>query len=268
MDNITLGRYVNNHSFLTKIDARVKILMMIGLLVFCFLDFNIVGFGCLFLVLCSLMIVGKLKFKPLINIIKHMWFLFLLLLIINLLTIKGEVLLELWRGTYIYKEAVLQTIYVFLRIVMILMVSTLLTSSTTPSELTYALEFYLTPLKIFHINVYEIAIMVSIALRFIPTLLDEMNRIKKAQTSRGIDFEYGSYKEKLKGLTSLIIPLFISCFDKADELTNAMIARGYDSGSSRSKYKHLKTSKLDLAAISGLLVLLLFVIIINGVVVL
>lgn len=268
MDNITFGRYVNNHSLLTKIDARVKILMMIGLLIFCFLDFNIIGFGCLFLVLCSLMVIGKLKFKPLLKIIKHMWFLFLFLLIINLLTIKGEVLFELWRGAYIYKEAILQTVYIFLRIVMILIVSTLLTSSTTPSELTYALEFYLTPLKVFRINVYEIAIMVSIALRFIPTLLDEMNRIIKAQTSRGIDFEYGSYKDKLRGLTSLIIPLFISCFDKADELTNAMIARGYDSDSCRSKYKHLKTSKVDLIGVCGLFVLLLLVVIINGVVVL
>lgn len=268
MDNITFGRYVNNHSLLTKIDARVKILMMIGLLIFCFLDFNIIGFGCLFLVLCSLMVLGKLRFKPLLKIIKHMWFLFLFLLIINLLTIKGEVLFELWKGAYIYKEAILQTVYIFLRIVMILMVSTLLTSSTTPSELTYALEFYLTPLKVFRINVYEIAIMVSIALRFIPTLLDEMNRIRKAQTSRGIDFEYGSYKDKLRGLTSLIIPLFISCFDKADELTNAMIARGYDSDSCRSKYKHLKTSKVDLIGVCGLLVLLLLVVIINGVVVL
>ena len=268
MDNITFGRYVNNHSLLTKIDARVKILMMIGLLIFCFLDFNIIGFGCLFLVLCSLMVIGKLKFKPLFKIVKHMWFLFLFLLIINLLTIKGEVLFELWRGAYIYKEAILQTVYIFLRIVMILIVSTLLTSSTTPSELTYALEFYLTPLKVFRINVYEIAIMVSIALRFIPTLLDEMNRIRKAQTSRGIDFEYGSYKDKLRGLTSLIIPLFISCFDKADELTNAMIARGYDSDSCRSKYKHLKTSKVDLIGVCGLFVLLLLVVIINGVVVL
>lgn len=267
MDNITFGRYINNHSLLTKIDARIKIVMMIALLVFCFLNFNIVGFGCLFLVLCLLFIIGKLKFKPLLKIIKHMWFLFLFLLVVNLLTIKGEVLFELWRGAYIYKDAILQTFYIFLRIIMILMVSTLLTSSTTPSELTYALEFYLTPLKIFSINVYEIAIMVSIALRFIPTLLDEMNRIRKAQTSRGIDFEYGSYKDKLRGLTSLIIPLFISCFDKADELTNAMIARGYDSGSVRSKYKHLGTGRIDVICVLGVVILLSLVVVVNGVVV-
>jgi len=266
MDNITFGRYVNNHSFLTKIDARVKILMMVVLLVFCFLNFNIVGFGCLFLLLCLLMVIGKLRFKPLLKIIKHMWLLFLMLLIINLLTIKGEVWFELWRGAYIYKSAVIQTVYIFLRIIMILMVSTLLSSSTTPSELTYALEFYLKPLKAFRINVYEIAIMISIALRFIPTLIEEMQRIQKAQTSRGIDFKYGKYKDKLRGLTSLIIPLFISCFDKADELTNAMVARGYDSEMPRSKYKHLSTSRWDIVASVFMVLFLVLIVIINGVV--
>lgn len=267
MDNITFGRYVNNHSFLTKIDARVKILIMIILLVFCFIDFNISGFIGLFLLLCFFMLVGKLKFKPLFKIIKHMWLLFLMLLIINLLTIKGEVLFELWRGGYIYKEAIVQTVYIFLRIIMILMISTLLSSSTTPSELTYALEFYLKPLKVFHVNVYEIAIMISIALRFIPTLIEEMQRIQKAQTSRGIDFKYGKYKDKLRGLTSLIIPLFISCFDKADELTNAMVARGYDSDMPRSKYKHLSTSRLDIIACICVLLCLVLVFVVNGVVV-
>ena len=266
MDNIVFGRYINNHSLLTRIDARIKIAMMVILLIFCFVDFNIVGFGCLFLVLSLLMIIGKLSFKPLFKIIKHMWFLFLMLLTINLFTIKGEVLFELWGGAYIYKDAIVQTVYVFLRIIMILMISTLLSSSTTPNELTYALEFYLKPLKAFHINVYEIAIMISIALRFIPTLIEEMERIKKAQTSRGIDFKNGKYKDKIRGLTSLIIPLFISCFDKADELTNAMIARGYDSEMPRSKYKRLNTTRLDFFSSLFLGICLILVIIMNGVV--
>ena len=108
--------------------------------------------------------------------------------------------------------------------------------------------------------------MVSIALRFIPTLIDEMERIKKAQTSRGIDFETGKYMDKLRGLTSLIIPLFISCFDKADELTNAMVARGYDSEMPRSKYKHLATSRYDIIACVFVLVFLMAICILNGVI--
>ena len=264
MNNITFGKYINNHSLLTKIDARVKISMMVVLLIFCFLDFNIIGFGLLFAFLCGLMAIGKLSFKSLWNIVKHMWFLFLMLLVINLFTIKGEVLFELF-GAYVYKDAILQTVYIFLRIVMLLMISTLLSSSTTPSELTYALEFYLKPLKVFKINIYEIAIMVSIALRFIPTLLDEMERIKKAQTSRGIDFENGKYLDKLRGLTSLIIPLFISCFDKADELTNAMVARGYDSEMPRSRYNHLSTSRIDFFSCGVFVVCLVTIAILNGV---
>lgn len=265
MNNITFGKYINNHSFLTKIDARVKILMMVILLVFCFIDFNIVGFSLLFLFLCLLMIIGKLSFKPLLKIVKHMWFLFLMLLTINVLTIKGEVLFQIG-DFYVYKESIFQTIYIFIRIIMLLMISSLLSSSTTPSELTYALEFYLKPLKIFKINVYEISIMISIALRFIPTLLDEIERIKKAQTSRGIDFENGKYKDKLRGLTSLIIPLFISCFDKADELTNAMIARGYNDDMPRSRYKHFSVGKRDFISVVFMFVCLFSIIFINGVV--
>ena len=108
--------------------------------------------------------------------------------------------------------------------------------------------------------------MISIALRFIPTLIEEMERIKKAQTSRGIDFKYGKYKDKLRGLTSLIIPLFISCFDKADELTNAMVARGYDSEMPRSRYKHLYVSKLDIISSMFMIMCLVFIMVINGVV--
>lgn len=266
MNNITFGKYINNHSFLTRIDPRIKIAIMVILLIFCFIDLNMVGFSMLFGFLCVLMSIGKLSFKPLLKIVKHMWFLFLMLLVINLFTIKGEVWFELF-GSYVYKDAVFQTVYIFLRIVMLLMISTLLSSSTTPSELTYALEFYLKPLKVLRVNVYEIAIMVSIALRFIPTLIEEMDRIKKAQTSRGIDFENGKYIDKLRGLTSLIIPLFISCFDKADELTNAMVARGYDSEMPRSKYNHLSTSKYDLLACVFIVISLIVIISINGVVI-
>ena len=129
------------------------------------------------------------------------------------------------------------------------MISNLLTATTTPQELTYAMEFYLYPLKIFKINVHEIALMMSIALRFIPTLLEEVDRIMKAQTSRGVDFKHGKYLEKLKALVSIIIPLFISCFQRADELTDAMIVKGYGMGK-RSRYKRLYFTYKDVIAIA------------------
>ena len=247
MNNLIFGKYVNNSSFLTKLDARVKLFLMLVLVVTCFLDFNIVSYTCLFVVLIGFTMVGKLKFKPLLKIIKHMWFLMTILLVINLLTITGEVWFSI--GDFmVYKDAVIETVYIFLRLIMILMISNLLTASTTPQELTYAMEFYLYPLKVFNINIHEIALMMSIALRFIPTLLEETDRIMKAQTSRGVDFQNGKYFEKLRALTSIIIPLFISCFQRADELTDAMIVKGYGMGE-RSKYKRLKVTYNDIIAI-------------------
>jgi len=235
--------------------------LMLILVVFCFLDFNIVSYFTFFGVTIFLTIIGKLKFKPILKLIKHMWFLMLILLIINLFTITGEVLFK-FGDFIIYKEALIETLYIFLRLVNILMISNLLTASTTPNELTYAMEFYLTPLKVFKINVHEIALMMSIALRFIPTLLEEVDRIMKAQTSRGVDFKYGKYVEKLRALTSIIIPLFISCFQRADDLTEAMIVKGYGMGK-RSAYKRLKVTYRDFIGVIGLSLLLSGVIIVE-----
>lgn len=263
MNNLVFGKYINNHSFLTKLDARFKLVAMIALVVFCFLNLNIYSYIALFAILIGIMVIGKLKFKPLLKLIKHMWFLMLVLLIINLFTITGEVWFSM--GNFIvYKEAIYETIYIFLRLVMILMVSNLLTASTTPNELTYAIEFYLTPLKLFKVNINEIALMMSIALRFIPTLLEEVDRIMKSQTSRGVDFKYGKYKEKLAALTSIIIPLFISCFERADDLSEAMVVKGYGMGK-RSKYKRLQLGYRDAIALIGLIILLTCVVVINGV---
>ncbi len=265
MNKMVFGKYVNNNSFLTKLDARVKLLLMIALVVFCFVDFSIYAYLGLFVILIGLTIIGKLKFKPLLKIIKHMWFLMLMLLVINIFTITGEKWFEIG-SVVIYKEAIYETVYIFLRLIMILMVSNLLTASTTPNELTYAIEFYLTPLKIFKININEIALMMSIALRFIPTLLEEIDRIMKAQTSRGVDFKYGKYREKLSALTSIIIPLFISCFERADDLSEAMVVKGYAMGK-RSKYKRLHVGYRDLVAVCVLGICLSALIVVNGVII-
>lgn len=265
MNNMIFGKYVNNNSFMTKLDARFKLFAMLILVVFSFLDFHILAYLALFGFVVVLTIIGKLKFKPLLKVIKHMWFLMLILFIINLLTVTGEVLFTI--GEFIvYKEAIVETVYIFLRLVIILMISNLLTCSTTPNDLTYAIEFYLTPLKIFKVNINEIALMMSIALRFIPTLFEEIDRIMKAQTSRGVDFKYGKYSEKLKALSSIIIPLFISCFERADDLTDAMIVKGYGMGK-RSKYKRLKMGLRDAIAFIILVSFVIGVIALNGVIV-
>lgn len=265
MNKMVFGKYINNNSFLTKLDARLKLLLMIVLVVFCFIDFSIYAYLGLFLILIAFTLIGKLKFKPLLKIIKHMWFLMLMLLVINVFTVTGEKWFEIG-SVIVYKEAIYETVYIFLRLIMILMVSNLLTASTTPNELTYAIEFYLSPLKLFKVNINEIALMMSIALRFIPTLLEEIDKIMKAQTSRGVDFKYGKYSEKLRALTSIIIPLFISCFERADDLSEAMVVKGYGMGE-RSKYKRLHLGHRDLIAFCVLGLCLVGVIVINGVVI-
>ena len=265
MNNMIFGKYLNNNSFLTKLDSRFKLFAMLVLVVFSFLNFNIVTYLGLFGFVVLLTIIGKLKFKPLLKVIKHMWFLMLILLVINLFTVTGEVLFTVGK-LIIYKEAIIETVYIFLRLVIILMISNLLTCSTTPNDLTYAIEFYLTPLKLFKININEIALMMSIALRFIPTLFEEIDRIMKAQASRGVDFKYGRYGEKLKSLSSIIVPLFISCFERADDLTDAMIVKGYGMGE-RSKYKRLKIGYRDFISLAILICVAVSLVVLNGVIV-
>lgn len=256
MNKFILGKFQDNDSFINKMDARVKIFIMIFLLVLTLLPFKLFRFVFLFLFLLILFAFAKIKLTSIFKIIKPMIFMFVILLIINVFAIKEGMVLFRVGDFLLYDQAIYQTVFIVFRIIMILMISTLLTSSTNPTDLTYAIEFYLKPLKLFKINIHEIAITISIAIRFIPTLVEEAQIIMKAQTSRGIDFEYGKVKDKLLAVTSLIIPLFIICFDKADDLSNAMITRGYNSTAPRSKYKRLKTTKYDLI---GLVVFSLFV---------
>ena len=164
----------------------------------------------------------------------------LFLMIFNIFLMKtGDVIIKIGNIS-IYSGALLQTAYIFIRLVLIITLTTLMTL-----ELTLAIESLLNPLKRFHFPVHELAMMVSIALRFIPDLLDEAKRIMKAQASRGADFNEGSFMEKIKSIISLIIPLFISAFQRAEELANAMESRNYNPEATRTKYKVLTWTHLD-----------------------
>ena len=169
----------------------------------------------------------------------------LFLMIFNIFLMKtGDVIIKIG-SISIYSGALIQTAYIFIRLVLIITLTTLMTSTTKPLELTLAIESLLNPLKRFHFPVHELAMMISIALRFIPDLLDEAKRIMKAQASRGADFNEGSFMEKIKSIISLIIPLFISAFQRAEELANAMESRNYNPEATRTKYKVLTWTHLD-----------------------
>lgn len=151
---------------------------------------------------------------------------------------------------------IIQTFYIFFRLVLLLALTMVLTGTTRPLDLTYALEWYMHPLKVIRFPVHEIAMTISLALRFIPTLLDETGRIMKAQESRGVDYKKGKIKEKLRAIVSLIVPLFISAFQRSDDLTNAMEARGYNPQGVRSRYRVLKWRGADTIALICVLLVL------------
>ena len=248
MASFAIGRYVPYNSFLHKLDARTKIAATILLMVALFMDYPtwsmraLMG-GVLFIVLSIFLYVSKMKISSILSSLKSMWFMVIFLLIIYILAPKENNTLGVAfsiNGFVVYYDSFAEAARIIMRLVMMIMITMILTATTRPLDLTFALEWYMYPLRVFHLPVSEIAMMLSIALRFIPTLLDDADRIMKAQSSRGVDFKHGKLKEKIVGITSLIIPLFVSSFIRSDELASAMECRGYDPREKRSRYRVYK----------------------------
>lgn len=246
MKNITLGKFVPGNSLLHKLDPRTKLFGLLCLLVSIFFPIEYIQYAFLMLVTIVLLLISKTSIKSIFKSLKTMWFMMIFLLIINIFVVKeGEILFTLW-SVSIYKQAIISTVSVILRLFMMISLTTILTTTTSPLELTSAIEYYFSPLKIIKFPAHEIAMTISIALRFIPTLLEETEKIMKAQASRGVDIENGSLKEKINGVVSLIIPLFVSSFQRSEELANAMEARGYNPSGKRTRYRQMKFHLRDL----------------------
>lgn len=263
MKNISLGRYIPTNSFVHKSDPRIKFFGLIVFMVLIFLKFtnpamDFIMYGIYALVIFIIMKVAKLKVMAIFKQLKSLWFMMLFLLVINLLTFQSSTG-NVWFmvGNFAVRDvAIYQTLYIFLRLVLMISLTSVLTASTKPLDLTYAIEWYMAPLKVIRFPVHEIAMTISIALRFIPTLLDETGRIMRAQESRGVDFKGGKLKEKLRAIVALIVPLFVSALQRSDELANAMIARGYDPRAKRTRYRVLRFTWRDAIILFGSLVLL------------
>lgn len=257
MKAFALGRYVPYNSWIHRLDPRLKILATILLMVCVFFNFPtwsmryLMG-GLLFAVISILVACTKISFRDVIGSLRHLWFMVIFLLIIYVLVPNGNhTLPEAWNlnGWVVYWDSFAEAGRILLRLVMMIELTLVLTASTKPLDLTYALEWYLTPLKVFHFPAAEVAMIISIALRFIPTLLEDTQRVMKAQSSRGVDFEHGSLWKRLMGVTSLVIPLFVSSFVRSEELANAMECRGYDPQAKRTRYHVLHFHWLDLLAL-------------------
>ncbi|MDL2276307.1 energy-coupling factor transporter transmembrane protein EcfT [Breznakia sp. OttesenSCG-928-G09] len=246
MGDMVLGRYLPLDSILHRMDPRAKIICMLFLLIAIFIPAGYLGYVILGGLVISLILLSKLKITYILKAMKPMMFMLVFLLIINILVIKsGNLLLSL--GWFeVYDDAIFQTLFIVVRLALMISITTLLTATTKPLDLTLGIEDLLTPFKRIGVPAHIIAMMISIALRFIPTLIEETQRIMKAQASRGVDFEEGKFTEKIRGILSLIVPLFISAFQRAEDLAYAMEARGYAPDEERTRYKQLKLTGMDI----------------------
>lgn len=248
MASFAIGRYVPYDSFLHKMDPRAKLAATIFLMVAVFLNYPtwsmraLMG-GVLFLFLCVLLYCSRMSLRSILGSLRSLWFMILFLLLIYILVPTGKepTLGIAWStGSWtVYWDAFAEAFRIMMRLIMMIMLTMVLTATTKPLDLTYAIEWYLTPLKIFRFPAAEIAMILSIALRFIPTLLEDADRVMKAQASRGVDFKHGRLLSRITGVTSLIIPLFVSSFIRSEELADAMECRGYDPEAKRTRYRKL-----------------------------
>ena len=249
MNNIALGKYIPGNSFIHKLDPRSKIFIMILLMVMIFWNvgsfFRFPLYILLSIFIFILLKVSGIALKTILKSLKPMMFMMIFLFVINIFVYKeGNVIFSI--GSFsLYDQAIYQTVFIIIRLALMLAVTTILTTTTKPLEMTYGLEWYMSPLKIIHFPAHEIAMTISIALRFIPTILEETQRIIKAQKSRGVDLENGKLKEKIGAIISLLIPLLISSFQRSEELSDAMEARGYNPSAKRTRYRILKFSYID-----------------------
>ena len=225
MSNFALGSYMPMDSVVHKMDPRSKIIIMLLLMISIFIPSGITGYICIGIFICFVLFLSKLSIKYAFRSMKPMLFMMIFLLVINVLVIKTGIPWIQWGWFSIYSDAIYQTLYIVVRLLYMIIITTILTATTKPLDLTLGIEKLLKPLEKIKFPAHIIAMMISIALRFIPTLIEETQRIMNAQASRGVDLDNGSLKEKLMAILSLIVPLFISAFDRADQLANAMEAR-------------------------------------------
>ncbi len=257
--DITLGQYYPIDSLLHRLDPRVKLSGTLLFLISLFLIRNIWGYGIATLFLAFVIQSSKVPFKYMIRGLRAVLLLLLVTVLFNLFLTQGEPLFQIWKFR-ITKEGLRTAVFMAFRLTYLIIGSSVMTLTTTPNHLTDGMESLLSPLKKIHVPVHEIAMMMSIALRFIPILMEETDKIMKAQMARGADFESGNMIKKVKSLVPLLVPLFISAFRRANDLAMAMEARCYQGGEGRTKMKPLFYQKKDYGAYGCLLVYLMTVI--------
>ena len=245
MINITLGQFYPGDSLLHRMDPRTKILLTVAMIVAVFLVRGFLGYVALFLYIAAAARAAKVSLKVLAKGIKPILFIILLTFFLNVFFAAGEDVIFTWKFITISWTGVKMAVYMALRLILLVLGTQLLTLTTSPIALTDGLERLFRPLSRIGFPAHELAMMMSIALRFIPTLLEEADKIMKAQKARGADFETGTLIQRARAMLPLLVPLFVSAFRWADELALAMEARCYRGGEHRTRLKVLRFSALD-----------------------
>lgn len=258
--DITLGQYYQTESVIHRLDPRVKLVTTICFIISLFIVDNWIGYLIAILFLALVIRLSRVPVKFMVRGMKSILFLLIVAGCFNLFLTPGEVLVSFWK-LKITKEGIFLASFMALRLILLIMGSSVMTLTTTPNQLTDGLEKLLGPLKHLRVPVHEIAMMMSIALRFIPILMEETDKIMKAQIARGADFESGNLIKKAKSLVPLLVPLFISAFRRANDLAMAMEARCYRGGEHRAKMKPLIYRKRDWCAYGAVLVYLAVIVV-------
>lgn len=236
MKSIALGQYYPANSVIHKLDPRIKIILAVLYIVVSFLCKNIISFAALAASAIIIILLGRIPLKIVLRGLRPIIIILAFTSFINIFWTKGEIPLVEWKFINIYLEGIFAALFIVVRITaLIIGTSMFLTYTTTPIELTDALEDLLSPLKLLHVPVHEFAMMMTIALRFIPTLVEETDRIMTAQKARGADFSSGGLVQRAKALIPILIPLFVSAFNRAGDLATAMECRCYSGGKGRTR---------------------------------
>lgn len=244
MNKITIGQYLPFDTFMHRLDPRVKLIGVFAYIITIFFVDDFVSFIPFAILLVLMLYTAKIPVKNVFKSLRPLLFIIIVTAIINLFTAPGNTLVSFGRLT-ITDEGVYRTLFTIIRLILIILTTSMLTYTTSPMELTDGLEKLFSPLKRFGFPAGELAMMISISLRFIPTLFDEANKIRMAQMARGADFESGNIFNRAKAMIPLLVPLFINSFKRSDELATAMEARMYRIGEERTKLNEIIMDKTD-----------------------
>lgn len=250
LKNVTLGQYFPGDSIVHRLDPRTKLVLLVVYIVALFVAKGVIAYGVMLLVLGTVIALSRIKLKAVLSGMKPILFIILFTTVLNMFFTSGEPIVEKFLGFItITKEGLRNAVFMVLRIGMLVTGTFMLTYTTSPIALTDGIESLLSPLKKIKVPVHEFAMMMSIALRFIPTLIEETDKIMSAQKARGASFDTGGLLAKAKAMLPLLVPLFVSAFRRAEELAVAMESRCYHGDKGRTRMKQLKMHGRDYSAL-------------------